>query len=88
MALDRGILPRPARVEAKKRGFLLYARLLRRRGTSLCLRKKVRSLAPAPEEEEARSLAPVLEGEREDFGPCAWHHSPPPLSVIGVTLFE
>ena len=34
MALDRGILPRPARIEQKKRGFLLNARHLRRRDTS------------------------------------------------------
>ena len=38
MALDPGILSGPARVEQKKkRGFLLNARHLRRRGTSLCL---------------------------------------------------
>jgi len=43
MALDPGILPGPARVEAKKRGFLPYARHLRRRGTSLCLEVKKES---------------------------------------------
>jgi hypothetical protein len=54
MALDPGILPGPARVGAKKRGFLLDARHLRRRGTSLCLIKKPLRLAPAAEKRTRR----------------------------------